>query len=338
VPAPPLAPADGGSLLRRAPYYRIVFGLAALYNLGFGLWAGLAPFAFFDLFEMRPPLYPAIWSCLGMVVGTYGLGYAYAALHLERARPFIVIGLLGKILGPIGWVLTVRLGEFPVRTFPLVLFNDLVWWLPFALFLLDDTRLGRRLRDAAAPVCATLNAVAALALVAVLRPGTEVVPDPADRAAFIASHPVVWRAGWSFWIAAALSLLAFYAWWGAGLRRPLWARAAFLVAAAGVVCDLSAESLFIGWLPDRIGAVQRLGSVLTGGAANGLYTVAGVMLTVQTETLRGPIRIWAWTVWTAGFLLTATTLAGSVLGMTISAAALMTLFCPWVWVVGRVLR
>ena len=322
----------------RAPYYRIVFGLAALYNFGFGLWAGFSPGSFFDLFELRPPNYPAIWSCLGMVVGTYGLAYGYAALHLERARPFIVIGLLGKVLGPIGWMVTVRSGELPMRTFPLVLFNDLVWWLPFALFLVDETRIGRRLRDVAGPACASLNALAALALLAVLRPGTEVVPDLDDRVAYIATHPALWRAGWSLWIAAALSLLAFYAWWGARLPRPFWARAAFLVAAAGVACDLSAESLFIGWLPDRIEAVQRIGSILTGGAANGLYTVAGAMLTVQTPALRGPMRVWTWGVWGAGFLLTATTLAGGVAGMMISSGVLMVLFCPWVWVMGRVLR
>src|SRR5262245_47154532 len=182
----------------------MVFVLAALYNLAFGAWAGFAPYAFFNLFDLRPPLYPAIWSCLGMVVGTYGLGYAYAALRLDRAIPFIVIGLVGKVLGPIGWLVTVRSGELPVRTFPLVLFSDLVWWLPFALFLIDGNRLGERVRAAAAPACAFLNAFASLALIAVLRQGTEVVPLVGDRAAYVASHPLLWRAGWAIWIAAAL--------------------------------------------------------------------------------------------------------------------------------------
>src|SRR3989441_5223071 len=260
------APGGGGRVGNRAPYYRTVFALAAVYNLAFGLWAGLAPDTFFDLFHLRQPLYPAIWSCLGMVVGTYGLGYAYAALRLERAAPFIVIGLIGKILGPIGWVLTVRSGEWPLRTFPLVLFNDLVWWLPFALFLVDDTRLGARVRAAAGPACAAFNALAALAMIALLRPGTEVAPDVAGRMAYIASHPVVWRAGWGLWGAAALSLLAFYAWWGARLPRRAWALAAFLVAALGAACDLTAEALFIGWVPERIEKRQRGRTIPTGGA------------------------------------------------------------------------
>jgi hypothetical protein len=319
----------------RAPYYRLIFGLAAIYNFAFGLWAGLAPYAFFDLFHLRRPLYPSIWSCLGMVVGTYGLAYAYAALRLERAGPLIAIGLVGKVLGPIGWVLTVRSGEWPVRTFSLVLFNDIVWWLPFALFLLDGTRLGERLRRLAGPACGALNALAVLAIALFLRPGTEVVPDPVARMNYIAAHPYLWRAGWGLWIVAAISLLAFYAWWGARLPRTTWGLGCFLVATFGAACDLLAESLFIGWLPERLEEIQRLGTILTGGAANGLYTLAGVLLTMKTASLRGPFRIWTWTVWAAGCALTATTLAASVIGMAVATAVLMALFCPWAWLMGR---
>jgi hypothetical protein len=323
---------------KHGPYYRIVFALAASWNLAFGLWTGLAPYAFFEVFHLRPPVYPAIWSCLGMVVGTYGLGYAYAALRLDRAAPFIVIGLVGKVLGPVGWLLTVRSGEWPLRTFTLILFNDLVWWLPFALFLIDGTKVGAKVRAAAAPACAVLNGIAALALATLLRPGTEVAPDVAGRAAYILSHPGAWRAGWALWIAAALSLLGFYAWWGARLPRPVWGHIAFQVAAAGLACDLLAESLYIGWLPEGIEEVQRVGSLLTGGAANGLYTLAGIVLTLHTPGLRGPLLAWTWTVWTAGAALTATAVAGSVPGMTLSAGALMILFCPWAWMMGRSLR
>src|SRR4029450_7513610 len=117
-------------------FYRILFGLAALYNLAFGLWAGLFPLHFFDLFQMDPPRYPSLWSCVGMVVGVYAPAYAYAAYKPEKGDVFIAVGLLGKILGPIGWILAVKRGEFPARTFPLILSNDLIWWLPFLYYLL----------------------------------------------------------------------------------------------------------------------------------------------------------------------------------------------------------
>jgi hypothetical protein len=319
----------------RAPYYRIVFGLAALYNVGFGLWAGFAPLSFFEVIGLEPPLYPALWRCIGMLVGTYGLAYGYAAWRPECATPLIAIGLVGKVLGPLGWVATVHSGEWPVRTFPLVLFNDIVWWLPFSLFLMDGTPLGGRIRRLAPWACAVLNALAAVALLVWLRPGTEVVTDPGARAAYILANPLHWRGGWGVWIAAALSLLAFYAWWGARLGTTAWGLAAFLVALVGLSCDLAAESLFIGWLPDRLEAVQRAGSLLTGGAANGLYTLAGAILTLQTRSLHGGLFAWTWAVWGAGFALTGATLAGSATGIAVSAGALMILFCPWAAIMGR---
>jgi len=76
-----------------------------------------------------------------MVVGLYGLLYAYAAFRLDRAFAIILVGLMGKIFGPIGWVMAVHSGEWPLRTFPLVLFNDVIWWVPFALFLFQNRRL-----------------------------------------------------------------------------------------------------------------------------------------------------------------------------------------------------
>jgi len=123
-----------------AKFYRSVFSLAALYNVAFGLWTILWPQSFFDHLRMPPPNYPGIWRCLGLVVALYGFLYAYAGLKLDRARPIIVVGLAGKILGPVGWLALIHSGEWPVRTFPLILLNDLVWWLPFAFFLVEDLR------------------------------------------------------------------------------------------------------------------------------------------------------------------------------------------------------
>lgn len=327
----------------RARLYRLIFAAAAVYNVAFGLWAALFPRAFFVRCEMAPPTYPSIWACLGMVVGLYGLGYAYAAWRLDRAAPFIAIGLLGKLLGPVGWLLAVSSGEWPVRTVTLILFNDVIWWLPFCLFLLEGTRLTRRSRmgasvRAAAPyVCAAANFAAILTMAAVLRPGTEIVPAVADRVAYIARHPALWRGGWAVWIAAALSLVAFYAWWGSWLRRSTWAIAAVGVAVAGVVCDLFAESLLLGWLPREYDRIAPLATMCTGAAANGLYTVAGIALTLLTRALRGFLLAVTWAVWLAGLALSVCTVAGLPAGIAVSTGVLFALFCPWAIWLGRTL-
>lgn len=317
----------------RAWIHRLFFALAAAYNVAFATWAIAWPMAFFDRFAMDAPRYPAIWQCLGMVVGVYGLGYAYAAWRLDRAFPFIALGLLGKILGPIGWVATVHAGEWPIRTFTLILFNDLVWWLPFGLFLLEGTRAGARLRASAPYLCAALNFMAALAIPLVLSPGMETVHDRTARVDYIGAHPVLWRAGWGLWIVAALSLLGFYSWWAARVRSRSLKIAALVLALTGIAGDLLAESLYIGWLPADYDRIATLARLLTGAWGNTLYTLAGVLLTLGSPWLRGPARACAWLIWAAGLALGGFSLAGHVTGMTASMALLFILFCPWVaWV------
>jgi len=317
----------------RACFYRLFFALAAAYNVAFAAWAIVWPRAFFDLFAMDAPRYPAIWQCLGMVVGVYGLGYAYAAWRLDRAFPFIALGLVGKTLGPIGWVATVHAGEWPIRTFTLILFNDLVWWLPFGVFLLEGTRAGARVRASAPYLCAALNLMAALAIPLWLSSGMETVRDRAARVDYIAAHPLIWRAGWGLWIVAALSLMGFYNWWAARVRSRCLGVAALVLAIAGIGGDLLAESLYIGWLPADYDRIAPLARLLTGAWGNTLYTLSGVLLTLGSEWLRGPARACAWLIWADGLALGGFSLAGNITGMAVSTALLFILFCPWVaWV------
>lgn len=318
----------------RVKLYRLIFAVAAIYNIAYGLWACLWPRAFFDLMKMVPPNYPGLWQCLGMVVGLYGVLYANAAWRLDQAKLIIAVGLAGKILGPIGLAMTIHSGEWPWRTFTLVVFNDLIWWLPFTLFLLDRTKFGDVSRAAAPWVCAVVNGGAAIAMLLVLRFGTEAEPNIVARASYITEHALAWRAGWGIWMLAGVSLVAFYAWWGAWLPSAPLAIAAFLVASAGLVCDLFAESLFVGWLPNDIESVAPLATLGTGAAANACYTAAGVALTLGSPFLRGWLRAVAWAIWVSGFCLTIATLSGSVFGMMISTALLMALLCPWVALFG----
>jgi hypothetical protein len=321
----------------RAKIYRIVFTAAAIYNVAFGLWAALFPRAFFNLFDLDTPRYPAIWACLGMVVGLYGVVYAYAAWRLDRAAPLIAIGLAGKVLGPIGWVMAVRDGELPFRTFPLIVFDDLIWWLPFGLFLLEGTRVRRFLADTAAWWCAALHVVAAIGTLFLLRGGSEAGGNVTERAAWLATHSMQWRLGWMIWMAAAVSLLAFYGWWGARASAR-HAVAALVIAAAGLACDFAGESIFIGWIPAPDSDLHRAAALLTGGAGNGLYTVAGILLTLVTPRMPRVLRAWAWLVWASGAALTVATIVNVPAGVVAASAALMVLFIPWVLAAGMRLR
>jgi hypothetical protein len=72
-----------------------------------------------------------------MVVGLYGLVYLEVARVPERGWPLAAVGLLGKVLGPLGLARLLLTGQWPPATSVLCLTNDLIWWLPFALYLRD---------------------------------------------------------------------------------------------------------------------------------------------------------------------------------------------------------
>jgi hypothetical protein len=114
----------------------IVLKVAGIYNLLFGAWAVLAPEQAFRLFGMETPTYPFLWQCIGMIVGVYGVGYLVAARDPLRHWPIVLVGLLGKIFGPIGFLQTAVAGDIPWSFGWMIITNDLVWWLPFTGILI----------------------------------------------------------------------------------------------------------------------------------------------------------------------------------------------------------
>lgn len=120
---------------RQRRFYRRVFAAAGAYNLAFGIWVGLAPSAYFDLTGLERLNLMPIWQCLGMVIAIYGFLYLHAARRLDAAWPIIAVGLLGKVLGPLGWVKAVLVDKWPMGSGWMIVFNDLIWWVPFGAFL-----------------------------------------------------------------------------------------------------------------------------------------------------------------------------------------------------------
>lgn len=104
---------------------------AGIYNILWGTLVILFPYFFFDLAHMERPNYPELWQCVGMIVGVYGIGYWIAANDPIRHYPIILVGFLGKILGPIGFVQALWSGKFTGIFGINIIFNDLIWWIPF---------------------------------------------------------------------------------------------------------------------------------------------------------------------------------------------------------------
>lgn len=109
--------------------------LAAIYNILWGTLVILFPYQFFDLFHMERPNYPEIWQCVGMIVGVYGVGYWLAAKDPLKHSPIVLVGFLGKIFGPIGFLQALINQRFPLEFGLNILFNDVIWWIPFFMIL-----------------------------------------------------------------------------------------------------------------------------------------------------------------------------------------------------------
>lgn len=114
---------------------KFILFLAAVYNMIWGSVVSLYPD--FMVFAETPTFYTSILiKCIGMIVGLYGVGYYFASINPVKYWPLIFIGLLGKILGPIGSVYYIFTGQLDKSFFITNIFNDIIWLIPFSWILL----------------------------------------------------------------------------------------------------------------------------------------------------------------------------------------------------------
>lgn len=117
-------------------WHSAVLRLAAVYSVAWGCFAVLFPATMFRLIGMDPaPNYPELWQCIGMMMGVYGIAYWIAAKDPVRHWPVVVAGMLGKVLGPIGFGQAILAERLPPTMGLTILTNDVIWWIPFTLIL-----------------------------------------------------------------------------------------------------------------------------------------------------------------------------------------------------------
>jgi hypothetical protein len=121
----------------RRAWHRRVFVAAGAYNIVWGLYSALDPQWLFRFTGMPPLNQPAIFQCLAMVIGLYGVLYLEVARRPERGWLIAAVGLAGKVLGPAGLAVQIARGLWPPSSVVLCVTNDFVWWVPFGLYLRD---------------------------------------------------------------------------------------------------------------------------------------------------------------------------------------------------------
>lgn len=139
------------NIAQGSPWMKAVLWLAGFYNLAWGAVTVLFPLTAFEWAGMEAPNYPELWQCVGMIVGVYGIGYVIAAADPYRHWPIVLVGLLGKLLGPIGFVQALFHGRLPLKFGLTLAANDVVWWVPFGAILYGAHRAHADRRRSAAP-------------------------------------------------------------------------------------------------------------------------------------------------------------------------------------------
>jgi hypothetical protein len=190
--------------------------------------------------------------------------------------------------------------------------------------------------------------VVACALLLASGGGTELEADLLARRRWIEANATLWTATWIAWGLSSLSIGAFFAVWTARLAELGAARGrlgiALVLGLAGIPFDLAGETFNLtqpGRDPDAFERAARLYTLLGPAIANGLYCVAGLVLSREAWRvgfLRGTAGAVGVAMWSVGCVLTVAALLASRVLVVASGAGVMALFVPWAAVVGRRLR
>jgi len=116
-------------------WMQITLLMAGIYNILWGSWVVLFPSHIFIFAELEQPNHPWLWQALGMTILVFGVAYILAHKNPLRHWPIVAAGLLGRILGPIGFFHALYLETITWKFGITLLTNDAIWLIPFALIL-----------------------------------------------------------------------------------------------------------------------------------------------------------------------------------------------------------
>lgn len=127
---------DRSPLLRYRPWLLA----AAAYNFVWGSITVALPGALWRVMGVPPPVPIGVWQVTGLFVLLFAAGYWWASRDPVKHRHIVLIGLAGKILGPIGFAFALLTGDLPPAFGFTIVVNDLIWLPAFSAFARDAAR------------------------------------------------------------------------------------------------------------------------------------------------------------------------------------------------------
>ena len=127
-----------------ANYYKILFLIAGIWNLGAGIlcWIGsvFMPDMFFKMFGMPSPASLFPFHAMFWLILAFGIGYIIVSRDITKNHGIILIGMLAKILFFIDCIITLSLKEANIMLLGTGIV-DLIFAILFIEFLLKTKKV-----------------------------------------------------------------------------------------------------------------------------------------------------------------------------------------------------
>ena len=115
--------------------------LSGIHSIAWGCFIVLMPTRAAAAYGLAgPPHDLFLWQGTGLIILLLGTGYLIASSNPLQHWAVVLIGLLAKILGPIGMLVAVMRGEISANVLWLLPMNDLIWWVPFSIVVFKGIR------------------------------------------------------------------------------------------------------------------------------------------------------------------------------------------------------
>lgn len=120
---------------RNSQWMKAILFVAGMYSILWGLSVIFFPDFWFRLGNIEIPRYLQLWQCFGLYAISMGIGYLIAYTNPLRHWPIVLVGMIGKVFAPIGFMYYYFQGELPLVILQMNFTNDMIWWIPFGLIL-----------------------------------------------------------------------------------------------------------------------------------------------------------------------------------------------------------
>lgn len=115
--------------------------ISGLHCILWGIFVILLPGRSAIVYGFDSPLTDSfLWQGTGLIIMLMGSGYCLALTDPSRHFVIVLVGLLAKVLGPIGLLWCVWQGQIPSAVLILIPLNDIIWWYPFSRIVLDGLK------------------------------------------------------------------------------------------------------------------------------------------------------------------------------------------------------